>query len=165
MLRAANDTARLTRFPQFGDQLVVVAADELGPGEVGVLGLGAGHRQVVAQRVHVVAVEEVAHVDDDVAGRGELAALHLQVLARHHLGRRLEGAERAGRAVPVTLAAVAEQDGRPDLGVEDDVVLAHEVEGLGVGTLPPGPPRLGVAGPPGPFDGGGQVAITASNQT
>src|SRR5690625_2276973 len=50
-----------------GDQLVVVAAYELGPGEVCVLGLGAGGHDVVPQRVGGVALQEVAHVDDDAA--------------------------------------------------------------------------------------------------
>ena len=40
-------------------QLVVVAANELRPGEVGVLRLRAGGDQVVAQRIGVVTLEEV----------------------------------------------------------------------------------------------------------
>ena len=56
------------------------------------------------------------------------------------------------------LAVVAEQHGRPDLGVEDDVVLAHEVVGLGVRVVPPGPPGVRVAAAPRPLDRGGQVA-------
>src|SRR5690606_10582570 len=53
---------------------------------------------------------------------------------------------------PGAPAAVAEQHGGPDLGVEDDVVLAHEVEGLGPAVLPPLPPPLGVAAALGPLD-------------
>ncbi len=50
------------------DQLVVVAADELGPGEVRVLRLRAGDREEVAQRVRVVAAEEVPDQDLDAPG-------------------------------------------------------------------------------------------------
>ena len=139
------------------DQLVVVAADELAPGEVGVLVLRPGHGHVVAQRVHVVAGQEVPDVDDHRAGGGELAALHGQVLARDHLGRQVQRAERAGLAAAGAAPAVAEQHGRPDLGVEDDVVLAHEVVRLGVRLVPPGPPGVRVAAAPGPLDGRGQV--------
>ena len=56
------------------------------------------------------------------------------------------------------LAAVAEQHRGPDLGVEDDVVLAHEVVGLRVRRLPPGPPGVRVAGAPRPLDRRRQVA-------
>ena len=77
-----------------GDELVVVAAEELRPGEVGVLVLRAGDGDEVAQRVGVVAGEEVAHVDDDVARGGELAPLHRQELARDDLGGQVEPAER-----------------------------------------------------------------------
>src|SRR2546421_120825 len=45
------------------DQLVVVAADELGPREIGVRRLRPGDGEVEAQRVGVVAREEVAHLD------------------------------------------------------------------------------------------------------
>ena len=41
--------------PPRRDELVVVAAHELGPGEVGVLRLGPGDREEVAERVGVVA--------------------------------------------------------------------------------------------------------------
>ena len=53
---------------------------------------------------------------------------------------------------------VAEQHGRPDLGVEDDVVLAHEVVRLGVRVVPPGPPGVRVAAAARPLDRRGQVA-------
>ena len=71
---------------------------------------------------------------------------------------RLSRPERARGAALVALAVVAEQLGGPDLGVEDDVVLAHEVVGVGVRRLPPLPPRLGVAGAAGPLDRRRQVA-------
>ena len=54
--------------------------------------------------------------------------------------------------------STAQELGGPDLGVEDDIVLAHEVVGQGLRVIPPGPPGLRVAGAPGPLDGGRQVA-------
>ncbi len=75
---------------------------------------------------------------------------------------RLSRPRSPGLAVAVALAGVAEQQGRPDHRVEDDVVLAHEVVAAGVLARavrrPPPPPRLRVAGAPGPLDRGGQVA-------
>src|SRR4029077_10478216 len=65
--------------------------------------------------------------------------------------------ERAGLPAAAAAPAVAEQHGRPDLGVEDDVVLAHEVVRLGVRLVPPGPPGVRVAAAPGPLDRRGQV--------
>src|SRR3954449_10696692 len=109
-----------------GDQLVVVAAQELRPGEVGVLVLRPGDGDEVAQRVGVVAGQEVADVDDDVPRGGELAPLHGEELAGDDLGGQVERPQRAGGAALVPRAVVAEHLGRPDLGVEDDVVLAHE---------------------------------------
>ena len=82
------------------DQLVVVAADELRPGEVGVVGLRPGRGQVVAQRVRRVRDEEVADVDHDVAAGGELPSLHGEELTRHDLGRQLQLAELPGRRRP-----------------------------------------------------------------
>ena len=88
---------------------------------------GPGDRDEVAQGVGLVAGEEVADVDDDAARRRELPALHGEELAADHLGRQLQLAEHAGLAALAPLPVVAEQLGRPDLGVEGDVVLAHEV--------------------------------------
>ena len=55
------------------EQLVVVAADELGPGEVGVLRLRARGDEVVAERVGVVALEEVAHARSSSRGSSRTA--------------------------------------------------------------------------------------------
>ena len=141
-----------------GHELVVGPADELGPGEVGVLVLRAGRGDEVAQGVRLVAVEDVTDVDHDAAAGGELLALHGQELRRHHLGRQLELAVLAGAASARSLAVVAEQLGRPDLGVEGDVVLAHEVIGASGVVVPPLPPGVGVAAAPGPLDRRRQVA-------
>ncbi len=74
----------------------------------------------------------------------------------------VRGCRGPGHAAAVAEARVAEQHGRPDLGVEDDVVLAHEVVSLGAaavsGALPERAPRIGVAGASGPLDGRRQVA-------
>ena len=82
------------------DELVVGAPDELGPGEVGVLVLRAGRGDEVAQRVGLVAREHVAHVDDDAAAGGELAALHREELAETTSVGRLQLAVLARRRRP-----------------------------------------------------------------
>ena len=137
------------------EQLVVVAADELGPGEVGVLRLRAGGDEVVAERVGVVALEEVADADRVAAARRELLALHRQVLGRDDVVRQLE----RPAAGPVLAAlAVADQHRRPDDRVEDDVVLALEVVVLRLGVLPPLAPGVRLASHRGPLDRRRQVA-------
>ena len=60
----------------------------------------------------------------------------------------------AQRAPPV----VRQELGGPDDGVEDDVVLAHEVVRQRLGVVPPVAPALGLAEPAGPLDGRRQVA-------
>ena len=78
--------------------------------------------------------------------------------AGDHLGGQVEHAVLPGLAALVALAVVAEQLGRPDDGVEDDVVLAHEVVGQRLRVVPPLAPALGLAQPAGPLDRGRQVA-------
>jgi len=128
-----------------GNQLVIVPADELGPGEVGVLVLGAGDHQVVAQGVRVVAIEHVADVDHVTTAGGELLALHVQELAGHDVVRQLQ-------------AAGAEEDRRPQHGVERDVVLPHHVVVPGVRVLPPVLPRVRLSAVGGPLDRGRQIS-------
>ena len=135
VLRRHRDRA-VDQVAPAGDQLVVVAADELRPGEVGVLRLRPGDGDEVAQRVGVVARQEVADVDD-----------HLRATRRTcgppSSGTRCEttsvgrlsspsapGRRRRGRPRPSYPSRID----RPDHRVEDDVVLAHEV----VATGPPG---------------------------
>ena len=57
-----------------------------------------------------------------------------------------------------TLPLIAKQLARPDLGVEGDIVLAHEVVGGGGRVGPEIPPSVGIAAAVRPFDGGRQVA-------
>ncbi|MPM73044.1 hypothetical protein SDC9_120020 [bioreactor metagenome] len=64
--RAVHEVAPLV------GQLGVVATDELVPGEVGVAGFGAGHRDVVAQGVGSEFTQEVADVDDVPVGGVDL---------------------------------------------------------------------------------------------
>ncbi len=132
--------------PPVREQLVVVAAHELVPREVGVLRLRPAGGEVVAERVGVVAAEEVAHPDGDVPARRRLLALHRQVFARDDVVRQLQ------------VVAVADEHRGPDDGVEDDVVLAHEVEVARVGVLPPLAPRLRRAAVVRPLDARRQVA-------
>ena len=139
-------------------QLLVVVAHELGPREVGVGGLRACDRDVVAHGVHGVASEDVLDVDDDAARRAELLALHRHELAGHHLLGQVQRAEFTGLSALGTLAVVGKHLGGPDLGVEGDVVLAHEVVGRALRVVPPFAPLLRVALAAGPFDGGRQVA-------
>ncbi len=140
------------------DELAVVALDELGPAEVGVLVLRARGADEVADRVGPVARDDVLDVDDVLARGGELGALERHELARDDLRRQSEHAVGAGLAPLVALAGVGEQLGRPDLRVEGDVVLALEVVGPRLRVVPPLPPPLGLAAAPGPLDGGGEVA-------
>ncbi|CRH90300.1 Uncharacterised protein [Chlamydia trachomatis] len=85
-------------------------------------------------------------------GGREFLAFHGEEFAGHNLGRHVEDAERSGLSTLGALTVVAEHFGRPNLGVEDDVVLAHEVVGQGLGIIPPLAPCFGVAGATCPLD-------------
>ena len=124
-----------------GHQLVVVAAQELLPGEVDVLRLGGVDGQHVAQRVGIVAAEVVGQLDHPAATGGEFLALHVQEFVGRHV---------VGQVQP----AVADEHPRPDPGVEGDVVLADEVVSGHVGVLPPLAPGLRMAGDRSPLLGG-----------
>ena len=139
-------------------QLLVVVAHELGPGEVGVGAFGAGDGNVIAHGVHRVVRENVLDINHDAARGGELLALHRHELARHHLLRHVQRAIFARLAALGALAVVGEHFGGPNLRMEGDVVLAHEIVGGGFGIVPPFAPRFGLALAPRPFDGGRQVA-------
>src|SRR5207237_9827931 len=67
--------------------------------------------------------------------------------------QRLALAARDSSAVPVP-----EKDRGPDRRVENDVVLAHEVEMPRLGVLPPLAPRVGSPDHPRPLDSGGEVS-------
>src|SRR5690606_39274065 len=95
----------------------------------------------------------------ETAARGaDLVGHHEVELAGDDLGGQVEHAVVTGGAAARPLAAVGEQLGGPDLGVEDDVVLAHEVVGQRLRVVPPPAPGVRVAGAAGPLDGRGQVA-------
>ena len=100
--------------PVGGDQLVVVAADVLLPGEVRVARLRHVGRQHVTKRVRVVPVQVVRQPDGPVPAGGELEPLQVEELV-------------GGNVVGQVEAAVAQKHRRPDHGVERYVVLPHEV--------------------------------------
>ena len=152
---------RLTRLPQPATSSELLRWHELRPGEGGVGGLRPGRADEVAQRVRPVAGQHVADVDHVAPAGGELPALHREELAGHHLGRQVEGAVLARLAAVVTLAVVRQQLRRPDLGVEGDVVLAHEVVRQACSPLVSfhhSRQRSGSPSAAGPLDGRRQVA-------
>ena len=71
---------------------------------------------------------------------------------------RLSSPKTPGSPPRLPLPGVAEQLGRPDLAVEGDVVLAHEVVRDRLRVVPPLAPALGVARAAGPLDRGREVA-------
>src|SRR5215210_3549768 len=138
-----------------GDELVVVAAHEIRPRKVAVLRLGARDDEKEAQSVGVVPAEDVTDVDDDVSTRAELPAFHGEVLA----GDDVVGEDEIAAAAPEFAAGpVAEEDARPDHGVERDIVLAHEVVVTRIRVLPPLAPRIRIPGARGPLDACREVA-------
>ena len=139
-------------------KLLVVVAHELSPCEVGIGAFRTGHGNVVAHGVHRVAGENILHINDNAAGRRELLAFHGHELGSHNLLRHVQRAQLARFAALGSLAVVAEHFGRPDLGVERDVVFAHEVVARGFRVVPPCAPRFRVSLAASPFDGCRQVA-------
>ncbi len=118
---------------EHGHQLVVVACLEVGPCEVVVLGFGSVRREHVAQ--HVLLAREVAEVfvqpHGPVARGADFVALEVQELVGGHVVGQLES------------VAVGHEHGREYDAVEDDVVLAYEVDDARLGVLPPLFPRVG----------------------
>ena len=116
-----------------GHQLAVVALLEVLPAEVVVLGLGGVGREHVAQ--HVLLAREVLQVlvrPHGPAARGrDLVAFEVEELVGGNVVREDE-------AVAVGLQHRREHD-----AVEDDVVLADEVDQPGVRRLPPLLPAVG----------------------
>src|SRR4029450_10247549 len=85
------------------DDVAVVPANELRPREVRVLRLRTGRGQEEAERIRVVAAQEVADRDRDTAADAELLALHRQELARDDIVgqvERLAGSEAAALPPP-----------------------------------------------------------------
>ena len=124
------------------EQLVVVAPHELGPGEVGVLRLRARRRSGSSEAGRGRSGR--GSRADRSSGRGSS-----RTACPPWSGTRSRRRCRAGGAAsPAPYSppfAVAEEDRRPDHGVEDDVVLPLEVGVHGVGVLPPVAPRVRVA--------------------
>ncbi len=126
-------------------QLVVDLVAEVAPREFAVLLFGHDGRQDVAHRVAAFGeVREVLrHPNRPVPRRADFVAFEVHELVGRHVGREV--------VAPVFL----EQDGEDD-AVEDDVVLADEVDEVGLGVLPPVAPILAVLFTP--LHGGRDVA-------
>ena len=126
-------------------QLVVDLVAEVAPRELAVLQFRHDGRQDVAHGVASLGevFEVLCHPNRPVPRRADLVALEVHELVGRHVGREV--------VAPVLL----EQDGEDD-AVEDDVVLADEVDEVGLGVLPPVAPILPVLFAP--LHGGRDVA-------
>ena len=126
-------------------QLVVDLVAEVAPRELAVLLFWHDGRQDVAHRVAAFReiLEVLRHPHRPVPRGADLVTLEVHELVGRHVGREV--------VAPVLL----EQDGEDD-AVEDDVVLADEVDEVGLGVLPPVAPVLAALFAP--LHGGGDVA-------
>ena len=127
-----QDDGAVDEVAEHGDELGVVALLEVLPGEVVVLGFGGIGGEHVAE--HVLVAGEVllvlVHPDGPAAGGRELVALEVEELVGRDVVRE-------------DVIAVGLEHGREHDAVEDDVVLADEVDEAGVLVLPPGLPAVG----------------------
>ena len=128
-----------------GDQLVVDPADDLLVAEVGVVLLGEDRGDRVSECVGLEPLGVPARSTARPRGSPSLLTVEGDVLVGGDVGGQVE-------------TPVAHQHRRPDHRVERDVVLAHEVVGLGFGVLPPPLPGLGVAAALRPLLGRRQIA-------
>lgn len=140
-----------------GDEFGVVALHEVVEAPTGALRLGGVDRQVVPKRVGVESVEIIF----DPYGRAAGLADFLFFLAGEFDVEECVGYDVVGQLiVPRSFGAGvgaaaflhfrcrelrAHEHRGPDEGVEDDVVLADEVDNLAIGVLPPVAVFLGVA--------------------
>ena len=138
-------------------QLIIDTADEFIPGEVRVIVFRTGHGDEVAQGIWAKLRQEILDIDDNALGRGELGTRHGQVLRGDNLRRQVQLAVLVKLTALVALAGIAQKLGRPDLGVEGDIVLALEVIVAGLRVLPEVLPCLRLTGAVCPLDGGRQV--------
>ena len=113
-------------------QLIVVACLEVTPREVVVLRLGGIGREDVAQDVLLTGqiLEVLIEPDGPVAARGDLVALEIEELI-------------GGDVLGEDVGAFGTEHRREDDAVEDDVVLADEVQEARVFALPPLLPAVG----------------------
>ena len=140
-----------------GDQFVVVPGDEFRPIPVGILVFGHVDGQVVAQGIRVVAGQGIAAPDGPVAAAGDLLAFQVHELVGRHIVGQGQSALFLGKDLQELLAG-AHQLGRPHGGMEEDVVLADEVEGLRGRIDPPVFPGLRLAADLGPLDRRREIA-------
>src|SRR5699024_1513321 len=139
-------------------KLVINAANKLVPSEVGISVFWSSYRNEIAQCIRAELLEEVLDVDNNALGRGELGAGHGQELRGNNFRRQVELTVFVQLASLCALAGVAQQFCWPNLGVEGDVVLAHEVVVANLWVLPEILPRVWVAAAVGPLDGRRKVA-------
>src|SRR5699024_9806255 len=111
----------------------------------------------IPQRVGPEFPQEVTDVNHGAARGRELRPAHPQELTGNDLPGQIQGAVRTDVTADVARTVVTEQQCGPDLGVEGDVVLAHEVVGLGVRVGPPLFPGVGFPDAAGPLDAGGEI--------
>ena len=135
VLVAERDDA-VEQVAQRADELVVDAGDVVLPREVGVAVLGHQRRQVVAQRLGVIARQIVGDPDRVASRFRELRRVEQQVLVGGYV---------MGQVQPRT-----HEHRGPDDGMERDVVLGQEVVVFCVIVVPPFTPRIGLAALRGP---------------
>jgi len=114
--------------------------------ELSIGALGVAGAQSVAERVDAQALDRFVEGEAVATAGRHLLTGQGQVVVGHHLVRGLP-------ALPG-----AEEEGRQEDGVEEQVVLADEVSVQDPWVLPPRLPRFGTACFLGPFPGGGEVA-------
>ena len=142
--------------PAIGE-FIIDAADKFIPGEVRVVVFRTGHGDEVAQGIWAKLRQEILDIDDNALGGGELRTRHGQVLRGDNFRRQIQLAVLVKLTALVALAGIAQKLGRPDLGVEGDVVLALEVIVAGLRVLPEVFPRLRLTSAVCPLDRGRQV--------
>ncbi len=135
-------------------QFVVVAAGEVAPGEIGVTRFGRDGGQVITNRVGIVSFQHVRSPNCPIAAGGQLLALHVQIF----VGRYIVWQVQPFGWIVFVERADGHQFAGPDDGVEDNVVLAHKVIGLGGRVVPPLFPLLRLADVVRPLDAGGEIA-------
>ena len=121
-----EDEGAVDEVAEDGDEFGVVLELEVLPGEVVVLGFGGVGAEGVAEDVLLAGelLQVLVEPYGPVAGGGDFVALEVEEFVGGHVGGQDVG-------------AVGMEHGGEDDAVEDDVVLADEVDEFAVGALPP----------------------------
>ena len=138
-------------------QFVVVARHELRPIPIAVLALGHVDGQVIAQGIRVEAGQRVASPDRPVARAADLLAFEIHELIGGHIIRQ-DQRDFFARENFHERASDAHQLSGPQRCVEEDVVLADEVELLRLRICPPIAPRIFLTRYLTPLNRGGEIA-------